>query len=127
MRIIGAFLAETASVVDDKLNVIGGVLSSAWVSPERVANVTLVVLTQAESGDIAGDEAPKLTVELVAPGGDSQAVAVTMPPGSLANEIGFAYWSLWLPVEIDGRYKVMVGEGPDAIALPLLVEEWAGA
>ncbi len=47
--ITGAFLAEAASVVDNKLNVTGGVLSRYAVGPDREANFVLVVLTQAET------------------------------------------------------------------------------
>lgn len=49
--IVGAFLAEAASVVDNKLNVSGGVLYRFAVDPDRSAQFLLVVLTQAETDD----------------------------------------------------------------------------
>ena len=47
--ITGAFLAEAASVVDNKLSVSGGVLSSFGVEADRQARFVLVVLTQSET------------------------------------------------------------------------------
>jgi hypothetical protein len=47
--ITGAFLAEAASVVDNKLAASGGVFSGFRVGSARVAEFVLVVLTQAET------------------------------------------------------------------------------
>jgi len=47
--ILGAFLAEAASAVDNKLTVSGGVLSRFAVEADRSAQFLLVVLTQAET------------------------------------------------------------------------------
>jgi hypothetical protein len=44
----GAFLAEAAATVDNKLNVSGGVLSKFTVGPDRCAQLVLVVLTRAD-------------------------------------------------------------------------------
>jgi hypothetical protein len=49
--ITGAFIAESASVVDSKLNVTGGVLSRFVVDVDRLVELLLVVLTQAETGN----------------------------------------------------------------------------
>ena len=49
--VTGAFLAEAASVVDNKLNVSGGVLSRVAVGPDRSAQLVLVVLTEAQTGN----------------------------------------------------------------------------
>jgi hypothetical protein len=49
MFVTGAFFAEQAAVVDSKLQVWGGVISRLELGLGRVAVLTLVVLTQAES------------------------------------------------------------------------------
>ena len=113
----GAFLADDAIAVDGKLNVRGGVVSSARVGPNRVARVTLVVITRAEPSDTA----PKISVQLIDPSGESQAFEVEIPAASLSSEIGFAYWPLWIPVEIDGRYVIVVASDSSSISIPLSV------
>jgi hypothetical protein len=42
----GAFLAEAAATVDNKLNVQGGVLSKYTVGPDRLARFVLAALTR---------------------------------------------------------------------------------
>ncbi|VBA33910.1 hypothetical protein [Mycobacterium pseudokansasii] len=49
--IVGAFLAESASAVDNKLNVSGGVLFRYTLDADRLARFLLVVLTQTETGN----------------------------------------------------------------------------
>lgn len=118
MIVTGAFLAEAAATVDNKLNVRGGVLDSCRVGPDRVAKVTLVVLTQAE----AGDKAPKLNIEIVKPSGDSQTVEIDIPKATLGGEIGFAFFPIGIPVETDGRYLLSVTSRGGFVSLPLRVQ-----
>ena len=78
--ITGAFLAESASVVDNKLTVSGGVLSRYVVGPERAANFVLVVLTQTET-----DNPVRLvSVEIHPPTGDEPHVLECALPQSAA-------------------------------------------
>jgi len=93
------------------------VLSSAQVGPNRVASVTLVVLTLADPSD----SAPKISIQLIDPSGDSQVLEVEVPAVSLSSEIGFAYWPLWIPVEIDGRYVLVVACDDTSVSIPLSV------
>ena len=60
----GAFLAEAAATVDNKLNVQGGVLSRYTVGPDRWAQFMLVVLTRADGED---SDARRVTVEIRPP------------------------------------------------------------
>ena len=116
--VTGAFLAEAAAAVDNKLNVQGGVLASCLVRPDRIARVTLVVLTQAE----AGDKAAKLNIKLVKPSGDSQALQIDIPEATLGGENGFASFPIGIPAETDGRYVLVVsGSGGGSVSLPLRV------
>lgn len=125
MKLAGAMLADSATAVNGKLDVSGGVARYFKAGHDRVARITLVVLTRFE----AHDSAPKLTVEFVRPSGDSQAVDVDVPvalAGSPEGEMGFAIWPLWMPVEEDGEYSVVVremdgGSDGDSISLPLTV------
>ena len=115
MIVTGAFLAEAAASVDNKLHVWGGVLDACQVGPDRLAKVTLVVLTQAE----AGDSAAKVDVEIIPPSGDSVKLQLDVPEGSLSGENGFAYFHLGIPAEADGRYVLLVTSGGGAVSLPL--------
>lgn len=117
MIVTGALLAESASAVDNKLNIIGGVADTYQVGPQRVAQVTLVVLIQAEPFD----KAPKVDVKITDPSGNSQAHQFDMPESSLGGEIGFGYFPLRIPVPVDGRYVIAVSGRGGFVALPLKV------
>lgn len=117
MIITGAFLAEAAAVVDNKLDVRGGVLSSYRVGQDRMANVTLVVLTQAE----AGDQDVRLNIETVRPDGDLQAAQVVIPDVALKGQNGFAIFPLAIKAEADGRYVLILTCGGSSVSLMLSV------
>jgi len=116
--VTGAFLAEAASVVNNKLNVTGGVLSRFVVGPDRWARFLLVVLTQSE----AGDPDHRVDVEIWPPTGDDLLrIAYEMPQGAMLGEIGFAYFPVEMTMPVDGRWVIVVAGGPGVISLPLLV------
>jgi hypothetical protein len=116
--ITGAFLAETASVVDNKLSVSGGVLSAFAVGPDRVAEFMLVVLTQAETDS----PVRRIDVELRPPSGDEpMTVEYELPDAAAGGEIGFAFFNIEAHLPVDGRWVIVVTGGPGAISLPLHV------
>jgi hypothetical protein len=116
--VTGAFLAEAASVVDNKLNVTGGVLSGFVVGPDRLARFLLVVLTQAQ----ADDSDNRVHVELWPPTDDDPfRVAYEMPAAASVGEIGFAFFPVEVALPIDGRWVIVVAGGPGVISLPLVV------
>ena len=118
MILTGAFLAEAASVVDNKLNVSGGVLSRYVVGPDRSASFLLVLLTQAE----AGNPDRGVAVEIWPPTGDKPLeLAYEVPPASAVSEIGFAFFDLEVSMPSDGRWVLLVSGGSGAISLPLEV------
>lgn len=80
--IVGAFLAEAASVVDNKLNVSGGVLYRFAVDPDRSAQFLLVVLTQAETDD----PDRRVDVEVWPPTGRFTSIRKMANPTSAAPE-----------------------------------------
>jgi hypothetical protein len=115
--VTGALLAEAAASVDNKLHVWGGVLDECEVGADRIAQVTLVVLTQAESGD----QTAHVTVEAFRPSGDSLVMTFDVPEGTLGGENGFAYYRLGIQAETDGRYVLVVSSGGGSVSLPLEV------
>ena len=118
MIVTGAFLAEAAAVEDNKLNVRGGVLASCQVGPDRIARVTVVVLTQPE----ADDKAPKLKIEILKPSGDSHSsLSGDIPEATLGGENGFALFPCEIHAETYGRYVLVVTSGGSSVSLPLRV------
>ena len=116
--ITGAFLAEAASVTDNKLNVSGGVLYRFVVGPDRLAQFTLVVLTQVETGN--SDR--QVTVEMLDPDGDqARHDTFELPDAAADGEIGFAFYSIEETLPMDGRWVIVVVGGAGAISLPLMV------
>jgi hypothetical protein len=116
--VTGAFLAEAASVVDNKLSVTGGVLSRFTVGPDRSARFLLVVLTQSETSD----PDHRVDVEIWPPTGDEPLrVAYVMPEEATVGEIGFAFFPVEVTLPVDGRWVIVVTGGPGVISLPLVV------
>jgi len=119
VKITGAFLAEAAAVVDNKLNVRGGGLAGCQVGPDRIVRVTVVVLTQPE----AFDKAPKLKIEIVKPSGDPHSSRIgDVPKATLGGENGFAFFPCEIHAETNGRYVLVVTSGSSSVSLPLRVQ-----
>lgn len=119
MVITGAFFAENAATVDNKLHVWGGVFENVWVGPDRLARLTLVVLLQ------HGREADghSVQVEFIPPGDDPKRAKVEfdLPEGAREGEIAHAYYRIGIPLSVDGRYVCLVSAGGATISLPLNV------
>lgn len=120
MILTGAFLADAAAVVDNKLNVSGGVLSRFGLGPDRSARFVLVVLTQADPGN----EDRVVKVEMRPPNDDDPIeLEFEVPEASVAEYPGFAFFELQLYLPADGRWVLVVRGGTGAISLPVLVTE----
>jgi hypothetical protein len=116
--ITGAFLAEAASVVNNKLNVAGGVLSGYVVGPDRFAKFVLVVLTQAETDG----PVQRVEVEIRPPTNDEPLqVEYQLPHAAAGGEIGFAFFDIEVCLPVDGRWVIVVTGGSGAISPPLEV------
>jgi hypothetical protein len=116
--ITGAFLAEAAAVVSNKLNVSGGVLSGYVVGPDRSARLVLVVLTQVET------DGPVRRVDVeIRPPGDGEPIQISydLPEAAASGEIGFAFFNVEVSLPSDGRWVFVVTCGPGAVSLPLQV------
>ncbi|OBF55737.1 hypothetical protein A5787_03180 [Mycobacterium sp. 852002-50816_SCH5313054-b] len=118
----GAFLAEAAATVDNKLNVQGGVLSKFTVGPDRVARVVLVVLTLPDGED----SELRVDVEMKPPTLDaSQHTSFDAPRVSVGEFPGFAFFPLETRLPFDGRWVIEVSCGDSLISLPLVIDEWS--
>jgi hypothetical protein len=116
--ITGAFLAEAASVVENKLNVSGGVLSGFGLGPDRQAKFVLVVLTQAETDS----PVRRVEVEIVPPTDDDPLVIeYELPEAAAGGEIGFAFFNVEVRLPSNGRWVFVVTCGPGVFSLPLQV------
>jgi hypothetical protein len=116
--ITGAFLAEAASVVDNKLSVSGGVLSAYMVGEDRLAKFVLVVLTQAET------DSPERLVEVeIRPPTDDESLTIEheLPEAAAGGEIGFAFFDIEVRLPSNGRWVFLVTGGAGAFSLPLQV------
>jgi hypothetical protein len=117
----GAFLAEQAATVDNKLNVAGGVLSRFTVGPDRSASFVLVVLTR---GD-ADNSDRRVEVELIPPTGEEPVLRwFEVPDASIGEFPGFAFFGIDARLPVDGRWVLVVTGGNEALTLPLLVDTW---
>ena len=116
--ITGAFLAESASVVDSKLRVSGGVLSGFMVAPDRQVKFVLVLLTQAET------DSPERLVEVeIMPPTDDEPLKIEyeLPEAAAGGEIGFAFFNLEVRLPVNGRWVFVVTGGIGTFSLPLEV------
>jgi len=116
--ITGAFLAEAASVVDNKLSVTGGVLSGYAVGADRLATFVLVVLTQAET-----DSPERLIRVEIRPPTDDEPLTLEheLPEAAAGGEIGFAFFDIEVRLPSNGRWVILVTGGAGAFSLPLQV------
>jgi hypothetical protein len=117
----GAFLAEQAATIDNKLNVAGGVLSKFTVGADRSASFVLVVLTRADSDN--SDR--RVEVELIPPTGEAPVLRrFEVPEASIGEFPGFAFFGIDASLPVDGRWVIVVTGGTEAITLPLMVDTW---
>ena len=117
----GAFLAEAAATVDNKLNVQGGVLSRYTVGPDRWAQFMLVVLTRADGEDSDA----RVTVEIRPPTLEKPLERqFEVPEASIGEFPGFAFFDLAVNLPSDGRWVIVVNGGTDVVSLPLQVSSW---
>ena len=122
MILTGAFLAEQAATIDNKLNVAGGVLSRFTVGPDRSASFVLVVLTRA---DAENSDDRRVEVELIPPTGEAPVLRrFEVPEASIGEFPGFAFFGIDASLPVDGRWVLVVTGGNEAITLPLLVDTW---
>jgi hypothetical protein len=116
--ITGAFLAESASVVNNKLSVSGGVLSGFEVGPDRQVKFKLVLLTQSET------DSPVREVDVeIMPPTDAEPLTIEyeLPDAAAGGEIGFAFFDVEVRLPTDGRWVFVVTCGAGVTSLPLNV------
>lgn len=118
--ITGAFFAERATAVDDKLNVRGGVISGVRVGADRLLDVSLVVLLQAAQLDDVG--APVVEFELRPPNDeDPLRLPLRVRNEALSSDGGFQIYGIRVSVPFDGRWVCLVSAGGARVLLPLTI------
>lgn len=121
MILTGAFLAEGARTVNNKLDVSGGVLARFALGPDRTARFVLVVLTRADGED--GDR--RVEVKIVPPTLDEPLrMSFEAPEAAVGEFPGFAFFDIAVTLPFDGRWVVEVAGGGETISLPLAVSSW---
>jgi hypothetical protein len=116
--ITGAFLAESASVVNNKLSVSGGVLSGFKVGPDRQVEFMLVLLTQSETDN----PVRQVNVEIMPPtDAEPLTIEYELPEAAAGGEIGFAFFNVEVRLPTDGRWVFVVTCGAGVTSLPLQV------
>jgi hypothetical protein len=132
--VTGAFLAEAAATVDNKLNVSGGVLARYGVGPDRRVGVALVVLIRPEPDsdpeaepdaepDADADASDRwVDVEIKPPTlGDSLHTRFEVPRASIGAFPGYAFFDIQAMLPHDGRWTIEVTGGGETISLPLVL------
>lgn len=121
MIVTGAFIAEHAEAVDNKLNVTGGIISRWKVGDDRIARLVIVVMTQAEPGSTDNN----LTIDVYPPDVVSAEPLrihnVELPQVTVNNEIGFAIFGLGISLPFNGRWRIVIEASGGSAALPLNV------
>jgi hypothetical protein len=118
MRLSGAFLAEAAAAVDNKLNVQGGVLARCVVGPDRLTRFILVVLTLPDDDD----SNRRVDVELTPPTPDPPIrMSFEVPDATLSEFPGFAFFGIDVALPSDGRWMIDVTSGGEGVSIPLVV------
>jgi len=135
--VTGAFLAEAAATVDNKLNVSGGVLSRYMVGPDRRVGVALVVLIRAEPEPDGADDADDaggtdntdaadddrwVDVEIKPPTlDDPLRTRFEVPQASIGVFPGYAFFDIQAMLPHDGHWAIEVTGGGETISLPLVL------
>lgn len=121
MRISGAFLAEKVEVMNNKLNVKGGVISNYNVGRDRVAHFNIVVLTQGGTEDTDGIDR-LVVIEVVPPnGGEPLHMHRELPMNLRKADVGFVCFQFRLTLNLNGRWVVKMSGAAGEVALPLTV------
>jgi hypothetical protein len=130
--VTGAFLAEHAEIVDDKLNVAGGVLDSVNIpKPVEDGNgniaiglVALVVLLRADRVD--EEVGHQIRIELVEQDGARQLAAQIDMDDAFGGENRFLVWHVPFNIHTTGRVNVVItadGNEPFELAVHASVRE----
>lgn len=129
VMVTGAFLAEAAATVDNKLNVSGGVVSRFVVGPDRWVRLVLVVLTRDGShADAEASDDRWVDIEIKPPTFDDPVrQRFEVPEASIGEFPGYAFFDIQAMLPFDGRWAIEVTGGGQTISLPLLVDSWTPA
>jgi hypothetical protein len=120
--VTGAFLAESATAVDHKLNVMGGVIEHWIVDPTRPdTQLTLVALTQTQHGETRREV--EINIRPPEDGADPVVITGPIPEAAARGELGFAFFVFQTNIfgQFDGRWVFEVSAGGNTVSFPLNV------
>src|ERR1700712_3673711 len=127
----GAFLAEWADVVDNKLQVSGGVLSALTTGADRAVNIVVVLLTHADevtpstsgrhSRTAEREQVSAVQLDITQPTGQTSTHGLELPGDLNDSEVGCAFFPLELLLPSDGRHEIVLTYNEVRISLPLTV------
>ncbi|QRY43193.1 hypothetical protein JVX93_21855 [Mycolicibacterium boenickei] len=108
MIVTGLIIAESASAVDGKLNMTGGVVTTTTRQPDEKLYIPLVILTQADDDPT---EAITIFLHCPDPGGGVIPISIPVPDVTQGgHDAGFMIYAFGLPsVAPDGRYVFVAG------------------
>jgi hypothetical protein len=121
VRITGAFVAESATVVNHTLNVTSGALEHITLDPEGGARFDLVALTQTQTSE------PKMDyqVKVRPPEADKDPLILSglLPEECARGELGFAIFKIRTNMlrHFEGRWVFEISAGDSTASLPLNV------
>ena len=125
VMITGAFLAESAACVDNKLNVTGGVIDHVTVDPTQLQRFVVVLLTKTQVGQAARNVEFKIRPPGVQ--GDPYMFERPLPDEAAQGEFGFAIFALVTNIwrHFEGRWVIEASAGGNTVSLPLHVRHVA--
>ncbi|WP_328599217.1 hypothetical protein [Rhodococcus sp. (in: high G+C Gram-positive bacteria)] len=122
MIVTGAFFAEKVEVVDDKANIMGGILDYVTLSgPGDMWDTNLFLVLQAGADDEGTDYT--ISVEIIAPGGETVGTHDELvPSGAHSGENRFYFLGLRMSFSSPGRHVFIVTVGGAIVSVPIRID-----
>lgn len=120
--VTGAFLAESATAIDHKLNVVGGVIEHWTLDPAGPdTQLTLVALTQTQLGETKREV--EIKIRPPQDGADPVVITGPIPEAAARGELGFASFVFQTNIfgHFEGRWVFEVSAGGNTVSFPLNV------
>ncbi|MBP2524234.1 MULTISPECIES: hypothetical protein [unclassified Rhodococcus (in: high G+C Gram-positive bacteria)] len=122
MIVTGAFFAEKVEVVDDKANIMGGILDYVTLAgPGDTWDTNLFLVLQAGADDEETDYT--ISVEIIGPGGETVGThEVLVPADAHSGENRFYFLSLRMAFSTPGRHVFILTVGGAIVSVPIRID-----